>query len=43
MWKVILERLYKKGLIDETRLNNAVNVGLITQEEKDEIINSLQS
>ncbi|QSQ09783.1 hypothetical protein H0A61_02164 [Koleobacter methoxysyntrophicus] len=38
MWKVILERLYKKGLIDEVRLDNAVDKGLITQEEKDEIV-----
>jgi len=42
MWKVILERLYKKGLIDEARLDNAVNAGLITQAEMDEIVNAVK-
>lgn len=41
MWKVILERLYQKGLIDEVRLDNAVYAGLITLEERDEIVNSV--
>lgn len=37
MWKTILERLYDDGKIDETRLDNAVTKGLITEAEKIEI------
>ena len=39
MWKIILERLYNVGKIDEVRLNNAVLKGLITEQEKQEILN----
>ena len=39
-WKEILKRLYDKGLIDTARLDNAVTKGLITQTERDEIVNS---
>ena len=38
MWKIILKRLYDSGKIDETRLNNAVVKGLITEQEKTEIV-----
>lgn len=38
MWKIILERLYDTGKVDETRLDNAVVAGLITEEEKQEIM-----
>lgn len=38
MWKIILERLYDTGKIDETRLDNAVTKGLITEAEKTEIM-----
>lgn len=38
VWKLILKRLYDNGLINETRLNNAVVKGLITETEKNEIL-----
>ena len=34
-----LEKLYKNGRATETTLNNAVDRGWITAEEKDEILN----
>lgn len=38
MWKDILLRLYQQGKIDESRLENAVFKRLITEEEKQEIL-----
>lgn len=39
-WKNILMRLYKSGQIDVTVLDQAVNDGMITEEEKQEILNA---
>lgn len=41
MWKVILKRLYDKGLIDTIKLQNCVTVGMITQTEYDEITSTV--
>lgn len=34
-----IKRLYAEGRIDEAGLDRAVELGVITEEEKDEIIN----
>lgn len=34
-----LKSLYNEGKIDEVNLDNAINRGWITQEEKEEIMN----
>jgi hypothetical protein len=38
MWKDILKRLYAQGKIDSVVLDNCVNAGMITLEEKNEIV-----
>lgn len=40
MWKVIFKRLYEQGRLTIDRLENAVTKGLITNDEKNEIINA---
>lgn len=37
-WFLIFKGLFVRGKIDEDRLNNAVTKGMITEEEKQQII-----
>jgi hypothetical protein len=40
MWKLILERLFDKGLITDSVLNNCVAGELISEDEKKKILSN---